>query len=191
MPPYGSALAMLLSLASLATSCTEQESYSFLQFLAGLSQNGGLTKSWQKGTDCCSWEGISCSPERTVTDVFLASRNLQGFISPLLGNLTGLLRLNLSFNLLSGNLPLELVSSTSIIVLDVSFNQLSGDLPDIPSSTPAWPLQVLNISSNMFTGRFPSTTWKEANSLVVINASNNSFTGLIPTTLCVSTLSFA
>ncbi|KAF8685362.1 hypothetical protein HU200_043986 [Digitaria exilis] len=191
MPPFGSALVMLLSLASLATSCTEQESNSLLQFIAGLSQSSGLTKSWQNGTDCCSWEGISCSPERTVTDVFLACRGLQGFISPFLGNLTGLLHLNLSFNLLSGDLPLELVSSRSIIVLDVSFNQLSGDLPDIPSSTLARPLKVLNISSNIFTGRFPSTSWEVMKSLTLLNASNNSFIGTIPTIFCVNTPYFA
>ncbi|XP_062218229.1 tyrosine-sulfated glycopeptide receptor 1-like [Phragmites australis] len=178
-------------LKNLQISCTEQENGSLLQFLAGLSQDGGLTKSWQNGTDCCTWEGISCSPDRTVTDVFLASRSLQGFISPFLGNLTGLLRLNLSYNFLSGGLPLELVSSRSIIVLDVSFNQLSGELQDLPSSTPVRSLQVLNISSNLFTGRFPSTTWETMKSLAALNASNNSFIGQIPTAFCVSAPSFS
>ncbi|CAN6237163.1 unnamed protein product [Urochloa humidicola] len=126
-----------------------------------------------------------------VTDVFLASRSLQGFISPFLGNLTGLLRLNLSYNLLSGSLPLELVSSSSIIVLDVSFNQLSGGLQELPSSTPLRPLKVLNISSNLFSGQFPSTTWEVMKSLVALNISNNSFTGQIPVTFCVSAPSFA
>jgi hypothetical protein len=112
-----------------------------------------------------------------VTDVFLASRSLEGEISPFLGNLSGLLRLNLSYNLLSGVLPLELVSSSTIIVLDVSFNQLNGGLQELQSSNPLRPLQVLNISSNLFSGQFPSTTWDTMKSLVVLNVSNNSFTG--------------
>ncbi|TVU33420.1 hypothetical protein EJB05_25237, partial [Eragrostis curvula] len=187
----GLALVLILFWASPTSSCTEQESNSLLTFLAGLSQDGDLTKSWRKGTDCCTWEGISCSTDRTVTDIFLASRNLQGFISPFLGNLTGLLHLNLSYNLLSGVLPIELVSSNSIIILDVSFNQLNGHLRELPSSSPVQPLKVLNISSNLFTGHFPSTTWEPMKSLAVLNASNNSFIGQIQTVFCDSAPSFA
>uniref|UniRef100_A0ACD5ZA65 Uncharacterized protein n=1 Tax=Avena sativa TaxID=4498 RepID=A0ACD5ZA65_AVESA len=106
-------------------------------------------------------------------------------------NLTALLRLNLSHNSLSGGLPLELVQSSTILVLNVSFNHLTGDLTELPSSTPARPLQVLNISSNLFTGRFLSTTWEVMKGLVVLNASTNSFTGQIPTTPCVSAPYFA
>ncbi|KAL6888500.1 hypothetical protein ACP4OV_009526 [Aristida adscensionis] len=183
------ALVLLLFLATPTSSCTSQESNSLLQFLAGLSKDSGLAKSWKNGTDCCKWEGITCSPEKEVTHVFLASKSLQGVISPFLGNLTGLLHLNLSNNLLSGSLPQELVSSSSIIVLDISFNQLQGNLQELPSSTPVRPLQVLNISSNLFTGEFPSTTWQVMRNLVALNASNNSFTGQIPTSFCVSAAS--
>ncbi|KAM0854611.1 hypothetical protein ACQ4PT_050322 [Festuca glaucescens] len=192
VPFLGLALVLLISLASTTSSCMEQEKSSLLQFLEGLSRDGGLTALWRSDTDCCTWEGITCSgPSRTVTDVSLASRGLEGYISPFLGNLTSLLRLNLSRNSLSGGLPSELVSSSSIIVLDVSFNRLTGGLSELPSSTPARPLQVLNISSNLFTGRFPTTTWEVMKSLVVLNASTNSFTGQIPTTPCVSAPSFA
>ncbi|XP_051210876.1 receptor-like protein 2 [Lolium perenne] len=190
-PLFGLALVLLVSLASPTSSCTEQQKSSLLQLLAGLSREGGLTASWRSDMDCCSWEGITCSPNGTVTDVSLASRGLEGPISPFLGNLTGLLRLNLSGNLLSGGLPLELVSSSSIIVLDVSFNRLTGGLHELPPSTPVRPLQILNISSNLFTGRFPTMTWEVMKSLVVLNASTNSFTGQIPTTPCVSAPSFA
>ncbi|KAM3240109.1 hypothetical protein ACQJBY_053661 [Aegilops geniculata] len=177
---------VLLSMASTASSCTEEERGSLLQFLAGLSQDGGLAASWrQNSTDCCVWEGIACGADGSVTDVSVASKGLEGRVSPSLGNLAGMLRLNLSHNSLSGGLPLELVSSSSIIVLDVSFNRLRGDMQELPSSTSARPLQVLNISSNLFTGGFPST-WKVMNNLVALNASNNSFTGQIPSHLCSS-----
>uniref|UniRef100_A0A0E0G1C6 non-specific serine/threonine protein kinase n=1 Tax=Oryza nivara TaxID=4536 RepID=A0A0E0G1C6_ORYNI len=188
---FGLALALLLFLASPTSSCTEKESNSLIQFLAWLSKDGGLGMSWKNGTDCCAWEGITCNPNRTVNEVFLASRGLEGIISPSLGNLIGLMRLNLSHNSLSGGLPLELVSSSSIMVFDVSFNYLTGDLSDLPSSTHDRPLQVLNISSNLFTGNFPSTTWEVMKSLVALNASNNSFTGKIPTSFCASAPSFA
>ncbi|CAM0878312.1 unnamed protein product [Alopecurus aequalis] len=191
IPSLGLALVLLISLASPSSSCTEQEKGSLFQFLVALSQDGGLAASWQHGTDCCQWEGITCSRDKIVTDIFLASRSLQGHITPSLGNLTGLLRLNLSNNLLSGGLPRELIASGSIIIMDVSFNQLGGDLQELSSSTPARPLQVLNISSNLLTGPFPSTTWNAMENLIALNASNNSFTGPIPSQFCNSSPSFA
>ncbi|KAM3240106.1 hypothetical protein ACQJBY_053659 [Aegilops geniculata] len=192
IPCLGLALVLLISLASPASSCTEHEEASLLQFHAGLSWDGGLAATWRSNKDCCTWEGIICSsPNRTVTEVSLASRGLEGSVSPFLGNLTSLLRLNLSHNSLSGGLPLELVSSSSITILDVSFNQLNGRLHELASPTPARPLQVLNISSNLFAGQFPSTTWEAMKNLRALNASNNSFTGHIPTYFCNSSPSFA
>ncbi|XP_048537191.1 tyrosine-sulfated glycopeptide receptor 1-like [Triticum urartu] len=190
IPSLGLALVLLICLASPTSSCTEQEKDSLLQFLGGLSQHGGLDASWQHGTACCQWEGITCSTDGIVTDILLASRSLQGHITPSLGNLTGLLRLNLSNNLLSGGLPQELVSSRSILIVDVSFNRLRGDLHEL-SSTHARPLKVLNISSNLFTGQFPSSTWQVMKNLVALNASNNSFTGQLPTHFCASSPSLA
>nr|AAU12602.1 putative leucine-rich repeat receptor-like kinase [Oryza sativa Indica Group]AAU12609.1 putative leucine-rich repeat receptor-like kinase [Oryza sativa Indica Group]ABA41561.1 putative leucine-rich repeat receptor-like kinase [Oryza sativa Indica Group] len=186
IPVLALALVLLINLASLTSSCTEQDRSSLLKFLRELSQDGGLSASWQDGTDCCKWDGIACSQDGTVTDVSLASRSLQGNISPSLGNLTGLLRLNLSHNMLSGALPQELVSSSSIIVVDVSFNRLNGGLNELPSSTPIRPLQVLNISSNLFTGQFPSSIWDVMKNLVALNVSSNKFTGKIPTRFCDS-----
>ncbi|KAG2648574.1 tyrosine-sulfated glycopeptide receptor 1-like [Panicum virgatum] len=189
-PSIGLALVLLVSLASCASSCTELERTSLLQFLTGLSQDADLTKFWQ-GTDCCKWEGIACNQNGTVTTVSLPYKGLEGSISQSLGNLTGLQHLNLSYNSLSGGLPLGLVSSSSIVVLDVSFNQLRGDLHELPSSTHGHSLQVLNISSNLFTGQFTSTTWKGMQNLIALNASNNSFTGQIPSHFCNTSPSFS
>ncbi|OQU84402.1 hypothetical protein SORBI_3004G045800, partial [Sorghum bicolor] len=186
MPLPSSALALivllLLSMASCARPCSDQEKSSLLRFISGLSWDGGLaTSSWRNnnGTaaDCCSWEGITCG----------------GGDRGALGDLTGLRRLNLSHNSLSGELPLErLLKSSSpsgLVAIDVSFNRLEGELRELPSSNSDWPLQVLNISSNQFTGEFPSATWQAMDDLVVLNASNNSFHGRMPSSFCISSSS--
>ncbi|CAN6247142.1 unnamed protein product [Urochloa humidicola] len=186
----GFALAvLLLFMASHARPCSDQEKSSLLRFIAGLSLDGGLSM-WQNGTaSCCSWEGITCDGDGVVIEVSLPGRGLQGHISLALGDLTGLRRLNLSHNSLSGELPLEqfLSSSSVLLAVDVSFNCLEGELHELPSSaTHGWSLQVLNISSNLFTGEIPSDTWKAMNNLVALNASNNSFHGWMPSSFCNS-----
>jgi Leucine-rich repeat (LRR) protein len=170
----------------LSSSCSEHEKSTLLLFLAGLSRDHGLTASWRNSTDCCTWEGITCNTNREVTEVSLASRGLEGHISPSLGSLKGMQRLNLSGNSLSGSLQFGLMFSSSIVSVDVSFNRLGGDLLELPASIPRHPLQVLNISSNFFTGSFPSTTWEKTNNLIALSASNNSFTGQMPSSYCIS-----
>ncbi|RLM78493.1 hypothetical protein C2845_PM12G03230 [Panicum miliaceum] len=189
MPSIGLALVLLISLASCASSCTELERTSLLQFLTELSQDADLTKFWQ-GTDCCPWEGIACNQNGTVTTVSLPYKGLEGRISQSLGNLTGLQHLNLSYNSLSGGLPPGLVSSSSIIVLDVSFNQLNGDLHELPSSAHGHSLQTgqlkalisLDISCNNLTGPVPPSIGNLTN-LQVLDLSNNNLTGEIPAAL--------
>nr|TKW37946.1 hypothetical protein SEVIR_1G082801v2 [Setaria viridis] len=184
IPLLGVALVLLLFLASPATSCKEEEKTSLLGFLDGLSQNSGLTTSWQNDTNCCLWEGIICNVDGAVMDISLASIGLEGHISPSLGNLTSLLRLNLTGNSLSGGLPLELLLSSSIAVLDVSFSKLNGEFHELQSTRDSM-MKVINISSNLFTGNFPSTTIGSMKNLAALNMSNNCFTGEIPSTLCV------
>ncbi|CAO2037217.1 unnamed protein product [Urochloa humidicola] len=194
VPSFGLAAVLLLSFAIPATSCSEQEKGSLLQFLAGLSRDAGLTTAWRNDTNCCEWEGITCSNDGMVVEVSLVSRGLEGSISPSLAGLTNLQRLNLSYNSFSDGLPSELLFSSIITALDVSFNHLSRVMPqeDLSSSVPNHrPLQVLNISSNLFAGEFPSIIWENKSNLVVLNASNNSFQGWIPSSFCISSPSFA
>uniref|UniRef100_A0A0E0G1H9 Leucine-rich repeat-containing N-terminal plant-type domain-containing protein n=1 Tax=Oryza nivara TaxID=4536 RepID=A0A0E0G1H9_ORYNI len=181
---------VLLSFLSPATSCTEQEKSSLLQFLRELSPDSSskFSRSWQSGTSCCTWEGIACGSNGTVT---LPSMALEGPISVSIANLTGLRRLDLSYNSLSGELPPELISSASVAFLDVSFNRLNGELQESSSSLPHHPLQVLNISHNFFAGEFPSTIWEKKSDLVAISASHNTFSGALPSSFCISSPSFA
>ncbi|CAN6173387.1 unnamed protein product [Urochloa humidicola] len=190
MNSLGLAVLLLLTFPSPTSSCTEKEQSSLLDFLAQLSPggDGNLNKSWMNGTDCCTWEGITCRGDNTVMGVSLASKGLIGSITSSLGDLR-LINLNLSHNSLHGSLPMELVLANTITVLDVSFNRLAGPLQELQSSNPDLPLQVLNISSNFFTGQFPST-WGAMKSLVSLNVSNNSFTGQIPSSICISSPSF-
>ncbi|XP_031403997.1 receptor-like protein 33 [Punica granatum] len=108
------------------------------------------TVSWQKGTDCCSWDGVTCHMSkdyvigldlscswlqgtlhsnntlfslRNLQRLNLAGNNFTGSqISSRFGILTGLTHLNLSVSFFSGIIPLEMISHnlSSLISLDLS-----------------------------------------------------------------------
>ncbi|KAF8658815.1 hypothetical protein HU200_059306 [Digitaria exilis] len=179
----------LLFLCNRAGACTAEEREALLSILADLSPapGDGIAASWSS-PDCCAWDGVSCGGDGAVARLWLPRRGLAGTISPAIANLTALTHLNLSGNTLAGEFPSALLSLPSAAVIDVSYNRLDGSLPNLSSSPVAGgelPLQVLDVSSNLLSGHFPSVIWSHTPSLVFLNASNNSLEGSIPS-LCAS-----
>ncbi|KAI4355991.1 hypothetical protein L6164_000045 [Bauhinia variegata] len=134
----------------------------------------------------------------------LSANRFSGWIPKSIGNLDSLNKLNLSRNHITGNLPESMANCTKLLALDISYNQLTGNLPSwifrmglesislsgnsfgrskYPSltSTPAFyhGLQVLDLSSNAFSGEIPSGI-SSLNSLQVLNMSTNNISGSIP-----------
>ncbi|KAK3005619.1 hypothetical protein RJ639_015896 [Escallonia herrerae] len=124
--------------------------------------------------DCCHWEGVACGPNSRVTSLELPVRGLRGSISPSLGNLTYLSHLNLTRNWLSGNLPDVLLSRFThlgILSSNKLFNERPLSLP-LPFS-----IQVVDLSSNLFTQMIQTSFLKMASALVIFNVSYNFFSG--------------
>ncbi|KAG2648608.1 hypothetical protein PVAP13_1NG058300 [Panicum virgatum] len=101
-----------------------------------------------------------------VEAVSLPSKRLEGSVSPSLGGLASLSRLNLSGNSLSGALPWEIMS-----------NSFTGQFPLWETMQS---LAVLNASRNSFTGLLPSFFCASAPSFAVLDVSYNHFSGGIP-----------
>ncbi|XP_050112068.1 receptor-like protein 3 [Malus sylvestris] len=134
-------------------------------------------------SDCCHWEGIACGADGRVTHVSLPSKWLQGSVSRSLGSLTHLSHLNLSHNLLSGPLETGLfLSSSRLEILDLSYNLLSGELPLFLSSSY---IQIVDLSNNQFNATIPSSFLHHAWNLSSLNVSKNHFTGQIPSSICL------
>nr|XP_028955148.1 receptor-like protein 2 [Malus domestica] len=135
--------------------------------------------------DCCQWEGITCNQDLWITRLQLPSKGLNGgIISPTsLGNLTHLTHLNLSHNSLYGSLEARFfLSLNRLEILDLSYNLLSGELSlsQLPSN-----VQIVDLSSNHFHGEIPSLFFGHASNMTSFNVTNNSFSGSIPSSICL------
>jgi len=121
-----------------------------------LSDPVGWLSSWNStSSDVCQWTGVTCSrlhPDR-VAVLDLSSRQLSGIISPAIGNLTFLQKLNLESNMLAGEvprtigrlrrlhslslfnnsfygqIPREICNCTNLVRLSLGVNQLEGEIP--------------------------------------------------------------
>ncbi|XP_042506598.1 probable inactive receptor kinase At5g10020 [Macadamia integrifolia] len=99
------------------------------------------------------------------------SGSIQGIKSP------NLKVLNLSSNLLAGSLPSNL---GGCVILDLSKNMISGDISTVQS----WgdTMEVIDLSSNSLSGSFPNLTTQFQN-LTSIKIRNNSLVGDLPSAL--------
>ncbi|CAN6561061.1 unnamed protein product [Malus baccata var. baccata] len=163
--------------------CNQNERSALLSFNLTLSS---LPLNWTS-IDCCSWEGITCNPEGWVTHLLLPSKGLNGVIftsSSSLANLMHLTHLNLSHNSLHGSLENKLFESLNCLeILDLSYNLLSGELP---LSLTSGNIQTLDLSSNHFHGPIPSSFFMHAWNLTSFNISNNAFSRYIPSSVCLN-----
>ena len=86
--------------------------------------------NWTAGKPMSDWEGVTVSgtPQR-VTALNLSGFGLNGELSGLLGNLTGLTALDLSGNALTGMLPSKLGQLTNLTTVSLSGTDFTGCAP--------------------------------------------------------------
>lgn len=108
--------------------------------------------------NACLWHGITCNDDEThVIALNLSNKNIQGLISPELGNLTELQVLDLSQNLIGyrdnaapvepgRDIPGEIGNLSKLELLDLHGNMLEGPIPPGLANLP--PNVSLNIANN-------------------------------------------
>jgi hypothetical protein len=90
--------------------------------------NWTKNEDWNETDTPCNWEGVTCDGEQ-VSRLYLYDRNLNGEMPPELGDLSGLERLLLHKNELSGAIP-ELDNLSQLQYLWLHENGLCGDIPE-------------------------------------------------------------
>ncbi|KAJ7513342.1 hypothetical protein O6H91_24G001400 [Diphasiastrum complanatum] len=131
-----------------------------------------------KNSDHCrTWTGVTCNKKHQVTKISLPGLQLNGTITPMIGDLAYLSYLNLSSNNFNGEIPLELMNCHSLSTLDLSVNLLGGQLP--PQLGKLSQLNVLWLSHNSFSGFIPASLGK-CHNLTSMDLSHNNLSGSIP-----------
>ncbi|CAN6171114.1 unnamed protein product [Urochloa humidicola] len=113
-------------------SCLPDQASSLLQLKASFIGYDNLP-SWQAGTDCCHWEGVTCDMAvGRVISLDLAEFDLTSHrLDPALFNLTSLRNLNLAFNYFIGAFlpPSGFERLTDLIHLNLSRTYFMGQIP--------------------------------------------------------------
>ncbi|MYI45862.1 MAG: hypothetical protein F4123_05715 [Gemmatimonadetes bacterium] len=133
------------------------------------------SENWLTDAPLQDWHGVSTIRGR-VTYLNLGGNGLWGVIPPELGDLTGLLNLQLDDNALTGPIPPELGGLSHLGVLDLSYNALTGPIPPGLGGTA---LETLILHVNELSGPIPSELGKLTR-LGWLWLGNNALTGPIP-----------
>ncbi|RWW54272.1 hypothetical protein BHE74_00039156 [Ensete ventricosum] len=158
-----------------------------LAFKKGITHDptGYIMGSWNEESidfnGCpASWNGVVCNGAN-VAGIVLDNHGISGHADlSVFANLTVLLKLSMTNNNLSGNLPDNVAVFKSLEYLDISNNAFSGELPSGIGKLRS--LQNLTLAGNNFIGPLPDSIGGLA-SIKSLDLSRNFLSGPLPVAL--------
>jgi hypothetical protein len=165
-----------------------QELYSALEM-----ESNPLYSNWNfdDNSNPCGWYGIVCDSGRrltqadtrglaasgSVTELQMASTNLEGQLPDGLGRLTSLKVLNMSFNNIGGSIPNQYWADlSSLQTFDVRGNGMFMFTSDMDFSSSGSPVTSLLLADNHFMGQLPQGL-ADLTSLQTLDISKNYLSG--------------
>ncbi|KAB2616018.1 hypothetical protein D8674_022606 [Pyrus ussuriensis x Pyrus communis] len=184
---HGFLLILLISsiISTNTHACHQFERSPLLSFALTLSS---FSLKWTS-INCCRWKGITCNHDGWVTELLLPSKGLNdGMFLSSFGNLTHLIYLNLSHNSLYGSLETKVfLSLNRLEILDLSYNLLSGELPFSLLSSRirtvnlgCSKLQILRAGNNNLSGLLPKDIYNATNLKKLHSLPIHSIDGVLP-----------
>ena len=142
--------------------------------------NWSNSDNWLSDAPLGEWEGVTTDGDGRVIRLYLSRNNLSGEIPPELGSLSNLEQLDLSYNELSGEIPAELGSLSKLEALELGVNDLSGEIPAELGSLSN--LDFLYLTFNELSGEIPAELGSLSN-LERLFLRDNELSGEIPAEL--------
>ncbi|KAL5058180.1 hypothetical protein RYX36_029784 [Vicia faba] len=167
------------STASSTLQGNETDLLALLDFKTRITQDPFHTlSSWNHSIHHCNWFGITCNISNgRVIHMILPDMLLAGTLSPSIGNLTYLTKLNLRNSSFHGKFPQQVGNLLYLQHINISYNSFGGTIPSNLSN--CIELSILSSGHNNFTGKIP--TWiGNFSSLSLLNLAVNNFHGTIP-----------
>ncbi|KAF3640770.1 putative glutaredoxin-C5-like [Capsicum annuum] len=156
---------------------------------SGCFQSYAKTLSWNRSTDCCSWDGVYCNEMiGHIIELDLSCSQIQGKFhsNNSLFRLSNLRRLDLSFNDFSGSHILPKFGGLSNLThLDIWGSRFTGD-NELNDIFPKWlgtlpNLKPLSLKSNKLHGPIKASKNKKLFAqLQIMDLSSNLFSGNLP-----------
>ena len=138
-PPCGLAVSNQVDNPGLVRDCV-----TLLAIKDTLRGTGSL--NWGTGTAIDRWDGVTTSSDPSgITKLELSDEDLTGTIPPELGDLFELTNLDLSDNSLTGEIPRELGRLSELVSIKLSGNSLTGCIPTALKSVSTSDLSSLNL----------------------------------------------
>uniref|UniRef100_A0A7N2LER6 non-specific serine/threonine protein kinase n=1 Tax=Quercus lobata TaxID=97700 RepID=A0A7N2LER6_QUELO len=168
-----------LFLTSVVGESSETDRLALLDFKGKISKDPlGVMSSWNDSIHFCQWKGVSCGRRhQRVTVLDLQSQKLVGSISPNVGNLSFLWKLNLENNSFYNEIPQEIGRLHRLQVLQLNNNTINGTIPSNISSCAN--LIMFHAAVNNLVGEIPTKLGTLSN-LQIFAIHKNSLTGIIP-----------
>ncbi|CAL1373552.1 unnamed protein product [Linum trigynum] len=162
--------------ASRSSNITDRQALLEFKQAVTYDPDGALT-SWNSSLHFCNWAGVTCSPKQRVTSLILQGYNLQGTLSPHLGNLSFVRSIQLMYNSFRGGIPPQFGNLRRLRTLNLTYNPLGGAIPT--NLTRCSLLRDLRIAAAGLVGKIPDEIGLLSN-LEVIKIGTNDLTGPIP-----------
>ncbi len=146
-------------------------------YLATGGPNWKHRGNWLSSSEIGDWYGVTADADGRVIALELSSNLLEGELPSELGDLGSLKELTIRKNLLRGEIPPELGGLSNLEVLDLYSNELSGEIPaELGSLTN---LSKLVLGYNLLSGEIPAELGNLTR-LEELHIGVNELTGRIP-----------
>ncbi len=144
------------------------------------STNGALwTTTWDLGKPVQEWFGVTVKGDKVI-GLNLEFNNLKGEIPLEIGDLVHLRHINFFRNKISGGIPSSIKNLKSLVTLNLAFNMLSNPLPEEIGALES--LKNLKLFMNRIEGQIPYSIGQLTN-LRTLELYNNKLTGELPSSI--------